>query len=125
MSARLVNLTPHTVCIYVGDRIIRVEPHSNPPTVARLQETLVPTASIAYTVDYVSGTAVAIPTSVIEYGEIENLPKSENDVIFIASAMVAAKAKRPDVVGVDSSSSGCVRDSSGRIIGTRGLVRYA
>ncbi len=107
---RYVNLTPHEVTIFQGDRIVMTVAPSG--TVARLGED-----PEFYAV--VSG---------VEYhrvilGEPVGLPEPEAGTALIVSmpmlmALAAAGIHRPDVV----YPFGQVRDGGGRIIGCRSLA---
>lgn len=62
------------------------------------------------------------PCRAAEFGAVEGIPDPAPGLVFIVSALVRDAAQRDDVVSPDTSL-GAVRDSAGRIIGTRGFVR--
>jgi len=66
---------------------------------------------------FAHGTKVPIHQN--KYGIVTNLPDSQQDTIYIVSALVAqAVPDRPDVFIVDDT----VRDGHGRIIGAKALA---
>ena len=52
--------------------------------------------------------------------EIAGLPDPQEGVVYIASAVIAADVRRPDVL----SPGRLVRDDDGAVIGAAGLVRH-
>ena len=62
----------------------------------------------------------------ISYGEIQGLPDPVDGVLYIVSTLlreVARRNGRIDVISPDTSPEGAVRDSDGKIVGTRGWQR--
>lgn len=105
-----INLTPHDVVIYQGDRIVETVAPSG--TVARLGESAEPYAAVDG-VDYHR----------VILGEPVGLPEPAAGTMLIVSmpmlmALAASGIHRPDVV----YPYGQVRDASGRIIGCRSLA---
>lgn len=98
------NLTPHeiTICNELGEAVKVIEPTG----LARVSATTV-------TIGEVDG----IPLTRTEFGEIEGLPDPEPGVIFVVSALVQARANRPDVVIPNE----LVRDEKGIIVGCKSL----
>ena len=61
----------------------------------------------------------------MEYGEIEGLPGPEPGIVYVASMLVAARARaqgRTDVASPTSGPAMSVRDASGQIMAVRGLA---
>lgn len=57
----------------------------------------------------------------VEFGQVENLPEPQEGVIYIVSGMVAAAAKRPDVVSPATGHPEAVREN-GQIVSVPGFV---
>ena len=107
---KLINLTPHEVTIYdeSGNVRLRIPPSGQ---VARVKP-------VQVKVGEVNG----IPVFKTEFFEVEGLPDPQPNTIYIVSLLVLqACPHRKDLVAPDTSPSGAVRDSEGRIIGTRGF----
>lgn len=102
----LVNLTPHVVRLLVGDGEIVVESSG----VARV-------ATFETEVGSLDG---GVPLVEISFGEPVGLPEAVDGTTIIVSALVAAAARRPDVV----SPGRLARDAQGRVTGCAALVRY-
>ena len=102
---KLVNLTPHTINIFNEDRIE--------------VEVLAPSGQVARVATRMNfeGLAGAVPLFSATYGEIQGLPASEADTLFVVSGMVAAATDRSDV----ASPGELVRDENGKPTGCRGL----
>lgn len=106
MRKKIINLTPHTVNILIGDKQINIEPSG---TVARcdVERTTV-------------GSINGIPLTQNRFGKVTGLPEPQKDTVYIVSALVANACKeRDDLVIPDET----VRDGQGRIIGCRSLAR--
>jgi hypothetical protein len=109
---KLVNLTPHPLCLMPGG--------PEGPTV-----TIPPSGIVArcatsrVQVDTVSLDGVTVPVNKTEFGEVTGLPDPQEGTIYIVSSLVAqAVPDRQDVFIVDDA----VRDEQGRIIGARALA---
>ena len=104
---KFVNLTPHTVNIFLNNgEILSIEPSG---TIARVSVT-------RRQIDEIDG----VPVFTSEFGHIENLPTPCRDTIFIVSSLVAQRCNgRSDILIPDDS----VRDKMGRILGCRALSR--
>ena len=102
----IINLTPHTLDIHLGDGdICHVAPSGSVARVAS-ERTLV-------------GIREDLPIYSVTFGEIEGLPKPNVGDIFIVSGLVAARSlNRRDVF----SPGELLRDSSGRPVGCQGLT---
>ena len=103
----IINLTPHTVTIYNSDgNTVTVEPSG---VVARVEVERV-------WVGRVDGVDVFES----RFGEVVDLPPLKEGMVYVVSGLVlAALNDRSDVY----SPGELVRDSSGRVIGCRGLTR--
>lgn len=105
-----VNLTPHSVQIYQGDEMAFEFPASG--LVARVAEST--------TKDEPAG---QVPVTLVELGEVLNLPAPKAGTSYIVS-MPTAMALR--ALGIDRADClypfGQVRDDQGRICGCRGLA---
>lgn len=102
------NLTPHAITFVTdaGDIIKVVEPSGIVARVSAKTE---------------RGTALGgIPTSFTVYGEVVDLPESEEGVVYVVSSLVAARVPDRRDVYIPAES---VRDSAGRIIGCKSLGR--
>ncbi len=106
---RLMNLTPHTISLIVGEDTIVLLPSG---TIARCAVERTQVGAIE-----VDG--ISVPVNQTRFGEVTDLPEAEENVIYIVSALVAQAAGRSDVLMVDDT----VRDSEGRITGARALAR--
>jgi hypothetical protein len=106
----IVNLCPHPLNIFLENGS-RVEiPTSG--TVARVS-----------TVRVRDGAVSDIPTFRITYGEVTGLPSPGEGIFYVVSLLVKqACPTRADLLTVDSSPDGAVRDERGAIIGVRGFV---
>lgn len=103
---RFVNLTPHEITLYDdNDKIIATFPPSG--NIARVSAKTIRVASIN-----------RIPISTTSYGEVEGLPKSNDEEVYIVSSLVAQRCQGRKDVFVPNES---VRDEKGRIIGCRSL----
>jgi hypothetical protein len=61
----------------------------------------------------------------VQFGEITGLPSPQDGVIYVVSGMVAAAAKRPDVVSPATGHPEAKRDERGQIVSVPGFVRAA
>jgi hypothetical protein len=103
MQITYVNLAPHSIHLNDGREI--------PPsgTVARV--------TAAYTPFDENGICQAV------FGPVQGLPEPQPGTIYIASALVAQAAKRPDVVSPATGHPQAKRDANGQIISVPGFVR--
>jgi hypothetical protein len=101
----IINLTPHNVNVITGNGVMITYPKSN--TVARVSQT---------------NTLININNGIsffkTVYGDVENLPNSSPDTLYIVSALVKAQANRSDLI----SPADLVRDADGNIIGCKGFI---
>lgn len=105
---KIVNLTPHAINFVdqEGNAVLSVEPSGN---LARVSSRIT-------TVDSIDG----IPVTETVFGEVEGLPAEQDGVIYLVSAIVAARCPNRTDVFIPSES---VRDDKGRIIGCKSLGR--
>lgn len=106
------NLTPHALnIVLIGGEVLTVPPTGTVPRRSVLRgpgDVLLPQDG------------QVVPVEVEALGDVEGLPGPEDDVILVVSRLVAeAVPHRRDVYAPGEA----VRDSAGRIIGARGLVR--
>ena len=108
-NIKIVNLTPHPINIMNGDGNIQVT-FAPSGDVARVSST---TTS--------AGTIAGIPVSKLKMGDITGLPASQKDTIYIVSSLVRGQSNRTDLVSPDTSPTGVVRDTNGKIVGVKGF----
>lgn len=108
MTTTLLNLTPHELNIrMMNGEWVKLAPSG---TVARVSVKSVP-----------AGDVNGIALTKTEMGEIVDLPAPAENVMLITSLVVAAAAKRPDVV----SPGQLIRDDrTGQPIGADGLALH-
>ncbi len=105
----LINLTPHTLNVIVGERRLEIPPSG---TIARVSVKSVPAGEVA-----------GIPFVENMYGEVEGLPAPEEGKAYIVSALVGGRVTgRTDVFGPDSGNT-ALREN-GQIVGVVRLVRF-
>ena len=104
---KMVNLCPHDLTIYRANGEIVTLPKSG--RVARIVAKTLPN-------DMIDGIIVER----VYRDEIAGLPDPQEGVVYIASAVIAADVRRPDVL----SPGRLVRDDDGAVIGAAGLVRH-
>ena len=112
MFVEIRNLTPHALnIVLVGGQTLTLPPSGIVPRRSVLRgagDVLCP------------NDGEVVPVEVEALGEVEGLPGPEDDVVLVVSRLVAeAVPWRRDVYAPGEA----VRDSGGRIIGARGLVR--
>lgn len=101
----LVNLTPHEIVLRTDQGDIKIAP--NAPA-ARVQ-----------TEQKVVGMINGIPLVKTIFGDVENVPDPQKDVIFIVSSLVASRLpERPDVVAPDTGPT-AVRENGQIVAVTR------
>lgn len=107
---KIVNVTPHTVTIFVDDdRTVHIAPSG---TVARC------VTNRSLPGELLDDDHGWIPTTELCYGEA-TLPEEMPGVIYIVSILVAQASDRKDLYVIDEE----VRNSDGVIIGARRLAR--
>lgn len=104
---KIVNLTPHNLTIHNGEgESTTIAPSG---IVARVAATKSQTGCID-----------GIPMFKTSFGEIQDLPETQEGVIYITSLLVAQAAKRADVF----SPGELLRDEAGQPIGCLGLASH-
>ena len=108
--SEIVNLTPHDIHVFEGDRVITF---SRSDKVARVGVIEIPCEPIN-----------DIPTLSIAYHEVLDLPEEKPNTFYIVSLLVGkhVKTSRNDLIGPNTNSA--IRDNSGNIRGVPGFVRY-
>lgn len=104
---KIVNLTPHPISITDGDTFA---PSGKVARVEAIQQD--------------AGDINGIPIKTQTFGDIIDLPKPQDDTIFIVSAIVLSAAKaigRTDVVAPDTSNA--VRNDQGHIVSVPGFIK--
>ena len=117
---KLINLTPHEIKLHVGlfnqdnpygdKKVIMIEPSGE---VARVSEISEPQHLINLDDE------LSVRFYSREFGEVENLPKPQEDTIFLVSSLVAAATDRDDLY----VPYPLVRDDDGKVIGAAGLTK--
>lgn len=105
-EAEIVNLTPHTIRIYLDSTQVVTLPTSG--EIARLPTFQIETDPLGL-----------IPVVRTVYGKIEGLPEPKPGVVYVVSSLVARAAKREDVLAPDTGIT-ALKDPSGRI---KGVIR--
>ncbi len=111
-AGTLLNLTPHPIRVYDGERIIAEWPTSG--TFARLDEIHHPAGTLTTSQGSIPLTSVAYAPRIID------LPPPEPGTVLVVSRVLAAASPRPDLVFPFDE----VRDRDGQIIGCRGFARF-
>ncbi|WP_432559347.1 hypothetical protein [Granulicoccus sp. GXG6511] len=110
MVITLINLTPHHVTVFTDAGEVTFAATG---TFARLAETKTSAADLT--------TAQGdVPTEVVTYHGLTDLPDPQPGMAYLVSRVVAAESDRTDLY----FPSGEVRDKDGRIIGCRTLGRF-
>lgn len=107
---KIRNLTPHAINLLndSNEVVVTIEPSGIIARAAQTKEL----------VEELNVNGMTIPVYESTFGKVENLPESEEDTIFVVSALTAQACKgRHDVYITDNP----VRDEQGRIIGCRSL----
>ena len=109
--SELVNLTPHSITIFLSDDTTYTIPPSG--TVARVEVQSVVVRHIG-----------PMPVVKVVFGNVENLPDPKPGVVYVVSTVVLLalkekNIKRQDVVAPDTSPQSVIRDKEGRIVGVR------
>lgn len=106
MKIKIINTTPHDICIYKGDEIVRTIPPVG--WTIRLAENVKDVGEID-----------GIPETETEYGSAD-LPEEKAGTYYVVSALVkSAYPARKDL----RVPARAVRDENNRIIGCRSLGR--
>lgn len=117
MPVEFRNLTPHALSIVPMDLGLGCDPVTIPPT------GIVARRSVIRRDDAGEGLGDgehAFHVACESLGPVEGLPEPEDGIVYIVSRIVAeAVPHRRDVVAPGEA----VRDSAGRIVGARGLIR--
>jgi len=114
---KLINLTPHALHIITEAGTITIPPSGQ---VARVRVSDLGSLP-PLEVEQPDGSVVAIPGSRRALTELEGVPEPRYDGSkFIVSMACAERTDRLDVF----APGDLVRDSNGRIIGCKGLVRW-
>lgn len=99
-----VNLTPHDINIITSDGVVTIQKSGNVARCAQSRQDV--------------GVVNGISISTTKFGDVQDLPDSRTDVLFIVSALVrGAVPNRKDVL----SPGTLVRDDGGNVIGCQGL----
>lgn len=110
MKTEILNLTPHPLTLVGEDGTLTVPASGQ---VARLAVTRTACAPVTFD-------GVTLPVSRPTMGDIVGLPAPAPGVILVVSALVAEAAGRADVM----SPGELLRDTTGAVIGARGLCAY-
>lgn len=102
----LVNLTPHTINVIIGDDVTVSIPSAG---VARLVERDVPAEPVE-----------GVETIRRDYGSVIGLPEPELGVTYVVSGMILDAVQRQDMVAPGT----LVRDEEGQIVGCRNFRRW-
>jgi hypothetical protein len=109
---KIVNLTPHTVTLFVDDdRAVHFAPSG---TVARC------TTQRSNSSELVTDDHGSIPVTELSYGEAA-LPLEDPTIVYIVSILVAQSSNRRDLYVIDEE----IRNAQGIIIGAKRLARLA
>lgn len=115
---KLINLTPHQLNFYNAENhLCYTLPKNEELPIVRVQKQNHPVGELL-----VEG--VPLPLAETAFGEIENLPAPQPDVLYIVSTLVLQAIKerypdRQDFLALDDF----VRDPGGNILGCRTLTR--
>jgi hypothetical protein len=117
--SQIINLTPHPIHLCLGnDDTVTV-------TIPRMTESGARVTENSERVGEIVHEGHSVPDYSVEYGSIEGLPPPVHDgVVYVVSIIVARAAAAFGWTTEDLRvPHGLVRDSSGRIVGCRGLAR--
>ena len=104
-TQKIINLTPHAIHFPNRSPSITFEPSG---LVARCEEST-----------FVDSKFAGIPLVITRYGEVENLPEPEENVLYIVSMLVRlASLDRKDI----ASPGELIRDKNGQIVGAQNLI---
>lgn len=116
MPTKLVNLTPHDIVLQAEDGVRQVVPPAG--TTARV--------AVVASEEQARLPGVSVPIQgPNQWGDVEGLPEPEWGTVYIVSALVAEKVKRPDVVMPGTGpKDGAIREN-GQIVAVTKLIRSA
>lgn len=107
---QIMNLTPHAITVQLPDGSRQTfAPAGAPARVA------------SRSVD--AGEVAGIPLRATVWGDVVGLPGPTAGVVYVVSALVAARMLRPDVVSPDTGPSAIRAD--GQIAAVTGFVKWA
>jgi len=112
-TSKIVNLTPHTLCLAsatVAGELIEIEPSGTIARVDTIRE-------LVGTLDSPGGKINIYRT---EYGDVVGLPEPEDGVIYVVSGLV--KSCVPDQDDVYAPAD-LIRNEDGRVVGAAGLTQ--
>ena len=107
----IINLTAHTINVFLEEKEIAFPSQG----LARVK-----------TEEKEVGKINSIPVVKTVYTDVEGLPESQEDTIYLVSTLVlqALKANginRTDCLAPNTGVSGAIRDDQGRIVGVKGF----
>lgn len=107
----MINLTPHTINVQIGNEIISFPPSG---TVARVltNETVIS--------DYFVGNHPGIPVVSRTFGNVEGIPDNNSPILVSAMVLDAVKS-RPNTFAPDTGKT-AIRDEKGFIVAVTRLV---
>ena len=106
----IVNLTPHQIVVEMADgQRATFQPAGAPARVSTTQEEV--------------GQVAGIPLRRTAWGAVQGLPPPEEGTTYIVSALVADRARRPDVVSPDTGPT-AIREG-GQVVAVRAFVSWA
>jgi len=105
----IVNLTPHTINIKTSGDTLSIAPSGEIARVTSVEE--------------VVGKVAGIPVLKRTFGDIEGLPASQKDTIYLVSSMVLSAVKNRDDVFAPDTGATAIRDDAGRIVAVTRLVK--
>ena len=110
---KLINLTPHSITLIIGDNTVSIPASGQLARVSQVTEQL----GVAE-LELADGTLITVPVSRNTYGQVDGLPEQDDETKYIVSALVkSACPNRIDLLVPNES----VRDEAGRIVGCRSL----
>ena len=122
MNTGLLNYTPHEIVLMdptTKEPIYRIAPQGE--SIRLLQESKKQESFL------IENTYIRTVSPSIFYGISLMPPQGSSIIVSAVVAEYLTQEHRPhckDIFAPDTSPAGCVRDASGRIIGTTQLVRY-
>lgn len=109
IAMNVINMTPHAIVVEDASGVrTTFQPSGSVPRLATSQE--------------VVGRLFGVEVRRTVYGEIEGLPAPQEGVVYLVSGMVAAQARRGDVVAPDTGPT-AVREN-GQVIAVKGFVTF-
>lgn len=104
-DVKVINLTPHTVDIFVGDTKVKSFPPESDPVRIETEDTY-------------AGHVNDVPVVVQEVGDI-SIPPPVEGALYLVSSFVLEKSERLDLISPDTRPGSVVRNEEGRIEGVR------